>query len=440
MKLVQLTPGAGSMYCGNCVRDNALVHGLRKIGHDVTMVPLYLPLTLDESDESAGTPLFYGGINVYLEQQAPVFGRAPSWLHSLLSNTRLLKWAGKRAGSVDPAHLGKMTFSMFQGEHGRQRRELDELTSWLASQPRPDVVCLSNALLLGMAEPLRRRLGVPVVCQLQGEDTFLDELAEPYKSRCWEIASQCARAADMFIAPSQFFGRKMTDRLGLNPSRVKVLWNGINLDGYEAQPAPDGAEPVIGFLARLCPQKGLDKLVDAFIAVRQRGKIHPRLCAVGYCGESEHRFVDTLKDKLARAGLAEAAEFVQNPTREEKIRRLRSFTVFSVPGRIEEAFGLYIVEALAAGIPVVQPAKGAFTELVNASGGGILYTEDTPKALSHELERLLLDSPRRQAFSAAGRKAAREYFTAEKMAADTTELYSKLMEPAAASIRRARSQ
>ena len=84
MNIVQITPGAGGMYCGGCFRDNALVAALRKQGHETLMVPLYLPLTLDEADQSAGTPTFFGGINVYLEQKSALFRKAPKWLHSLL--------------------------------------------------------------------------------------------------------------------------------------------------------------------------------------------------------------------------------------------------------------------------------------------------------------------------------------------------------------------
>ena len=86
MNIIQLTPGAGAMYCGNCLRDNALVAALRQMGHRVTLVPLYLPLTLEQEDQSAGTPLFFGGVNVYLEQKFRLFRHAPFWFRHLLSS------------------------------------------------------------------------------------------------------------------------------------------------------------------------------------------------------------------------------------------------------------------------------------------------------------------------------------------------------------------
>ena len=106
MNLLHLTPGAGAMYCGGCLRDNALVAALRKLGHEVVMVPLYLPLTLDEEDQSAGTPLFFGGISVYLEQKSTLFREAPGWLHDLFASRRLLNWAAGKAAKTRPSDLG----------------------------------------------------------------------------------------------------------------------------------------------------------------------------------------------------------------------------------------------------------------------------------------------------------------------------------------------
>ena len=151
------------------------------------MVPLYLPLTLDEADQSAGTPIFFGGISVYLEQKHSIFGSLPGWMHDLLSSRKLLKWAGSKAGETRPEELGDVTVSMLQGEQGRQARELDELIDWLKRLPKPDIICLSNALLLGMARKLGSEIGCPVVCMLQGEDGFLEMLPEPHRTQSWEL-------------------------------------------------------------------------------------------------------------------------------------------------------------------------------------------------------------------------------------------------------------
>src|SRR5436189_2786665 len=189
MNIIQITPGAGGMYCGVWLRDNALVGSLRKQGHQVTMVPLYLPFTLDEEDQSAGTPIFFSGINVYLEQKSSFFRHAPEWLHRLLESPALLKWAAGKAARTRAEELGDLTISMLRGEEGNQARELDQLIDWLRTQPKPDVISLSNVLLIGLARKLKAELKVPIVCSLQGEDSFLNSLPDPFRGMAWGILS-----------------------------------------------------------------------------------------------------------------------------------------------------------------------------------------------------------------------------------------------------------
>ena len=242
MQLLQLTPGAGAMYCGGCLRDNALVAALRQLGHEALMVPLYLPLTLDEEDQSAGTPIFFSGINVYLAQKASLFRGAPGWLRDLFASPRLLKWAAGKAAKTRASDLGELTLSMLRGEAGNQARELDELIAWLKTQPKPDVLCLSNALLVGMARRLKSEMGVPVVCALQGEDFFLDGLPESHRAACWQTLAERAADVDLFVAPSRYFDSLMRERLGLPADRVRVVYNGIKLDGYDEECRMQNAE------------------------------------------------------------------------------------------------------------------------------------------------------------------------------------------------------
>src|SRR4051794_5660525 len=173
------------MFCGNCFRDNALVGALRKQGHSVLMVPLYLPLTLDETDQTRGTPIFFNGVNVYLEQKSEWFRGAPAWLHRLFASPSLLKLASGRAAKTRAADVGDIAISMLLGEDGHQARELEQLIAFLKTQPRPDIICLSNALLVGLARRLKSELGVPIACVLQGEDSFLDGLSDQHRELAW---------------------------------------------------------------------------------------------------------------------------------------------------------------------------------------------------------------------------------------------------------------
>ena len=472
MNIVQITPGAGGMYCGNCLRDNALVAGLRKLGHQVLMVPLYLPMTLDEEDQSAGTPIFFSGINVYLEQKSALFRHAPAWLHHLLEAPSLLKWAAGKAAKTQPEEVGDLTVSMLRGEEGNQSRELDGLLDWLKERPHPDVICLSNALLVGLVRRLKEELRSPVVCMLQGEDYFLDSLAQARRDEAWKTLAARAAEVDLFIAPSRYFGDLMGQRLNLAANRVRVIYNGINLEGYrtfEPTPGPsqegsgrsptpepfpsqegpgvgnagqssvvrgqgqgttdDGQRtiPVLGYFARMCREKGLDRLIEAFILLKRRGGTKTlKLRIGGGCGPSDEPFVDALRERLKTNGVLHDVEFHPNPDRAEKLELLRSLTVFCVPALYGEAFGLYVIEALASGAPVVQPRTASFPELIEATGGGVLYEPGEVKALADAVEDLLANPARLTALSAAGRKAVWRDFTAERMAENVAAEFQRL--------------
>ena len=425
------------MYCGGCLRDNALVAALRKLGHQALMVPLYLPLTLDEADQSAGTPVFFGGISVYLEQKTALFRGAPGWLHDLFASRRLLAWAAGKAAKTRAADLGELTLSMLRGEAGNQAREIDALIAWLKTQPKPDVLCLSNALLIGMVRRCKAELRVPVVCALQGEDFFLEGLPEGHRAACWRTLAERAAEVDLFIAPSRYFGELMRERLGLPADRVRVVHNGINLDGYEVggrkgiSPIsldPRSAPPVLGFFARMCREKGLDTLVEAYMLLRQRGRVGQlKLRVGGSCGPADSPFVDSLRERLRAGGLLGDAEFHPNADRASKLALLRSLSVFSVPALYGEAFGLYVIEALAAGVPVVQPRVAAFPELVEATGGGVLCAAGKPDALAEAIEELLLNPAQALALGEAGRRAVFERFSAEAMARETVRVLGELV-------------
>ena len=320
------------MYCGGCFRDNALVAAWRKTGYDAVMLPLYLPMTLDEEDQGGDTPIFFGGINVYLQQKSRLFSKLPHWAHRLLNSPTLLNWASGSAAKTRAADVGELTVSMLRGEEGRQARELDELVDWLKNQLRPDVICLSNALLMGMARRLKRELGVPILCLLAGEDSFLDSLPEPHRSRSWGAARERARDIDCFVATSNYYGDLMRRRLDLPVEQVRVVYTGINLEGFHpATKAPE--PPVLGYFARLCKEKGLDTLVEAFILLKERNRVPGLKLRVGggLSPTDERTLVKGLRDKLQVKGLLDQVEFCPNLDRAQKLEFYRSLSVLSVP-------------------------------------------------------------------------------------------------------------
>lgn len=419
------------MYCGNCLRDNALVAALRKAGHQVTMVPLYLPLTLDERDQSADTPIFFSGISVYLEQKSKHFQNAPAWFHRLLAARALLRWAAGKSASTRAEEVGDITVSMLQGESGNQAREVRELADWLKTQPRADAICVSNALLTGMIPFLKRELRLPVLCWLQGEAPFVNGVPEPFRTDCWRLLGENAREVDLFVAPSRYCLELMSKKLCIPPQKIRLIYNGINLDGY----APVAQEPkvkTIGFFARMCRDKGLDTLVDAFITLRQRNRLgQVRLKIGGSCGPADEPFVAEQKSRLKTAGFLDDVEFHPNLDRDSKIEFLKSLSVLSVPARYGEVFGLYLAEAWAAGIPVVQPRASAFPELIELSGAGLVCEPENPTSLADALESVLTDDAKRQQMSAAALAASRKTFNVETMMRETLSVLEELRKGAA---------
>jgi len=419
VKIVFLTPGTGSYYCGACMRDNALARELHRAGDDVTMAPMYLPHTLDEESlpGSSRVPVFFGGINVYLQQKVPLFRRTPAFVDRLLNSTGLLRWAARHSHMTSARDHGEMTLEMFNVGSSRLGKELEKLMGWLEHAERPDVVCLSTALLAGFAEPLKRRLGAPVVTFFQGEDTFLDGLPEPFRTQCWEAMAGTLRASDLILSPSRFYADLMGRRLGLAREAVKVVFNGIQLEGYAAAESPP-ATPTIGYLARMCREKGIEVMVDAFLHLAgELGDRETRLHLAGAATAGDEPLIRRLRARIESAGLAARVTWSPNISREEKISFLRGLSLFSVPATYAEAFGLYVVEAMACGVPVVQPEAAAFPELIAAGGGGLGVRPRDPAALARAWRDLLRDPARRAELGRAGRAAAEAHFSSAEMAA-----------------------
>ncbi len=418
MRIVSLTPGTGSFHCGSCLRDEALVRALRAMGHDATMVPMYLPLVLDDPGDGTIEPVRFGGVNVYLQQKSALFRHAPRWIDRIFDSNWILRFAAKRAGMTRPADLYELTISMLFGEEGKQRKEIEKLIDYLEAHDRPDVVCLSNGLLVGLARRIKQRLGVPVICTLQGEDAFLDSLPHPHSARAWATLADRAADIDMFIAISQYYRNQMQKRLALPDGRIQVVYNGIVTDHFApaAEPPPT---PTVGFLARMNYAKGLHALVEAFILLRRSGEVNDvRLKVAGAVTPTDEAYLRRLQQKLTEFELNDAVEFHPNITRDAKRAFLQSLSVLSVPASYGEAFGLYVLEALASGVPVVQPRSGAFPELLEQTGGGMLVDADDPQALSDGIETLLKDPDHARTLGDKGRQAVLEKFTATRMAED----------------------
>jgi len=424
MKIVQISPGSGdNFYCENCLRDAALVKATRQLGHDVLMVPLYLPFQADKTEQVSNAPIFFGGVNVFLQQKLALFRKTPRWVDKMFDSRRLLEWAGRKAGMTSAKDLAETTISMLEGEHGHQVKELDRLVDWLLeTEHNPGVVCLSNILLGGLARRIKERLKVPVVCLLQDEDGFLDGLEGSHAEQAWEIVRRRAKDVDGFIAVSTYFARTMQERLAVDSSRMHVVHMGIDFDAYTpAASAP--TVPTIGFLSRMCPERGLDTLIDAFILLKKTdGLGSAKLRISGGRSQADEPFIEGLKSKVASAGLQDDVEFLGAFDGVAKLDFLRSLSVLAVPEKGPVAYGLYVLESLAMGVPVVEPAIGCFPETIEMAGGGVLYEPNTAEQLAEVMAPLLRDSAEARKLGAAGREGMSKTFRIEHAAARMIEV------------------
>jgi glycosyltransferase involved in cell wall biosynthesis len=387
MRILSITAGAAGMYCGSCSRDNALAVELMARGHEVTLLPLYTPTNTDEVNVSRDQVLF-GGISIYLQQRLALFRSTPRFLDRWWDSPRVISAFANRSLSTDPAVLGDLMISMLEGQRGVLRKEFDKLLEWLADEPVPDIVNLPNSLLIGLARPLGEALKRPICCTLQGEDLFLDGLVEPYRSRALELIRHQVSDVECFVAISDYYIPVMSRLLDIPFDRMAVVPLGINLAGYQRRASPDTVFRV-GYFARIAPEKGLHALAEAYVRFRQRtAGAQVRLEAAGYLSRAHEPYLDEVRRRLDRAGLAGEFTYHGAVDRAGKLAFLRSLDVLSVPATYDEPKGVFLLEAMASAVPVVQPRRGAFTEVVEKTGGGLLVAPDDPVALAEGLYEL----------------------------------------------------
>jgi glycosyltransferase involved in cell wall biosynthesis len=430
MKILSLTAGAANMYCGSCLRDNALAGELRRQGHDITLLPVYTPAKTDEPSEASADVLF-GGISVYLQQRSSLFRHTPKWLDRLWDSPWALRAASRRSLPVDPRLLGEMTVAMLAGDRGPLAKEFDKLRDWLTGHARPDVVTLPNTLLISLAPAIKSVFTGPVCCTMQGEDLFLDHLEEPWRSQSLEMIARHAASIDAFIAVSEAYAGYMDAYLGLPRERTHVVPLGIRVDDF--RPAqPDPARPfTIGYLARIAPEKGLHLLVEGYARFRAAGGA-ARLLAAGYLAPEYVSYLETARQRLRGAGLAEEFEYQGELDREAKLRFLEGLDAFCVPPDYDDPKGIYLLEAQAAGLPVVAPERGALPEHIRRHGGGLLAAPGDAAALAAAFTRLREDPATARELGRQGREGVRRRGTLQQMAQRTVAVFASLLSSAPA--------
>lgn len=426
MRILSITAGAAGMYCGSCFRDNALAAELLSRGHDAHLVPVYTPTRTDEPNVSDGRILF-GGISVYLQRSWSLFRTLPRAFDRLWDAPGVIGAFANGSVPTDPALLGDLTIAMLEGSAGVLKREFDKLTEWTRDEPPPDVINLPNSLLIAMAAPLRAVFKRPICCTLQGEELFIDGLPPAYRDRALELIRAQVRHVDRFIAVSDYEARFLGERLRIPAERMSVVPLGINVTGYAVARERDDVFRV-GYFARVAPEKGLHVLADAYVRFRARlpADAAVRCEAAGYMAPDQEPYLDRVRATFEAAG--RGAEFTYRGTldRGEKINFLRRLSLLSVPATYGEPKGLFLLEAMACGVPVVQPRRGAFTEVVERTGGGVLVEPDDPDRLAEAFFGLWTDRARLLELGQRAFTEVRVHHSIERSADRLLEVYREL--------------
>ena len=411
------------MFCGSCMHDNTWARALMAQGHRVTLIPTYTPIRVDEENLST-TDVFLGGINVYLDYCIPLWRKIPRGLTRWLDAPWVINLATKLSVSNNASQLGALTLAMLEGERGPLKREIEELVAFIARDLKPDVICFSNALLTGVLRTLRSEYTGHIFCTLQGDDIFLKDLPEKYRSLAIAKVHELSQQFDGILVHSRYYRDHMANYLNLPVERFHQIPLGIDLTGHDGVVKTEPGDPfTVGYFARICPEKGLHRLVEAFRLLHEH---HPntRLVAGGYLGPRDAKYFKQLK--RAARDLGDAFEYVGSPeSHSEKVKLIQSFDVMSVPTEYHEPKGISILEALANGVPVVQPAHGAFPELIEATGGGTLVPPNNPEALAQALENLILDPGERARLAMTGQANVRKFFTLAALAEQTARIFER---------------
>jgi len=423
MRVLSITAGAAGMYCGSCLRDNALAAELLKQGHDVLLVPIYTPTLTDEANVSQHR-VFFGGISVYLEQHVPLFRHTPKLFDRLWDSEAALNMVARRSIAVDPQSLAKLTISMLKGEDGHQRKEMGNLIDWLRNESRFDVVNLPNSLLIALAGPIKRELNLPVFCTLQGEDLFIDGLGEPHRSEALELIRSNIAFVDGFLAVSEFYAKRMCRDLDIPENKMHVVPLGITFDGFEKRERAASNEFVVGYFARVAPEKGLHVLCEAYRLLKQRTpERRIRLEVAGYLAPEHREYLAGIDHQMKDWGLSDEFHYRGVLDREAKLTFLKGLDVMSVPATYDEPKGMSLLEAMAAGVPVVQPRRGSFTEIVERTGGGLLVDADA-ESLALGLQSLIESPSLAAELSEKAYAGVREHYGVANMARRAVDAYT----------------
>ena len=427
MRILYLITGSGgSFYCTNCYRDMIYVRAIKKVkGVDANAIPLYLPPDTLEDKAEVDPHVFFGAISMFLREKVRFLRNMPAFFDKILDSAPLLKIAAKQAGSTRTEGLEDLTLDMIKGDNQFREPEMNRLVKYLGLTGKPDIIHLSNALIIGLAYQLKKKMGVRVVCSLQNEDDWINEMAEPFGSKAWKMIAEESVNVDTFVSPSNYYKDFFISKTGIPGDKIHVVPS-----GFEPQPDKEPGEtdrpPAIGYFSRVSLHNGFDKLAEAFIKLKSGDfpDLTLHVCG-GYTGDDKpfiREQIQKIREKGFKSSVRIYPEFIGNAKEEF----FSNIDLMSVPVRKYDGYGLYILEANASRVPVVQPGTGSFPEILNRTGGGIIYSPDTVDELANSISNLLKDKSLRLKLGNQGNNIVRKEFNTLSMAEGLAEIYEKL--------------
>ena len=429
IKLAYLITGSGdSFYCGNCHRDRLYISSLKHTGKiNMIGVPLYLPPIGRDFGDEIESPVFFGAVSMFLRERVKMFEHMPGFMDKILDAPPLLKLAARKAGATRTEGFEETTISMIRGDMASTAREARRLADFLSVGGKPDIIHLANALIMGLGGQLKELLGSKIVCSLQNEDEWVDEMVEPYRSQAWDLIHEGSSNIDLFISPSEYYKQVVIKKTGIKPDKIHVVPSGLEED-IPLHQVKKPLNPAIGYYSRLSYQNGLDKLVDAYIDIMKNNRIPSmglHICG-GYTADNK-TFIKEQIRKLRKSGFDDRVKMYPSFSGKHKQEFFNSISLMSVPVRKYDAYGLYLLTANSAGVPVIQPATGAFPEIIKQTGGGVLYSPDTVEKLAETICETIEDSKKIDEMSKMGRIAIEEKLSSGKMAEKLLKSYKEIL-------------
>jgi glycosyltransferase involved in cell wall biosynthesis len=217
----------------------------------------------------------------------------------------------------------------------------------------------------------------------------------------------------------------MCGYLGIPERKMHVVPLGVNLKGYDASLRLHSNCFTVGYFARVAPEKGLHVLADAYVKLRRETDFGGSTLEVaGYLAPEHRTYLHGIERRIKAAGLDHEFRYRGVLDRPHKIDFLRNLDVLSVPATYDEPKGLFLLEAMANGVPVVEPRRGGLTEIVEKTGGGILVEPDDTAGLAQAIYSLWKDPALLERLGKRGVAGVREHYSVARMAARALEVYA----------------